>query len=70
MRTGSIKSKIGLIQYRYTGGVKLTDDSHYFTDHTSMGQKYVGPPTPEIDDAWDKLLHGRSSGFVYNVAIR
>ncbi|KAF2636764.1 hypothetical protein P280DRAFT_532831 [Massarina eburnea CBS 473.64] len=52
----SVKAKIAVTQYQFTGGVELDESGQFFMDHSM--QQYVGTPTPEIDRAWHKLLTG------------
>jgi hypothetical protein len=54
-----MKSEVELTQYHFTGGVKLNEDGHFFTDQTSTSQQYAGNPTPAIDQAWINLLTGK-----------
>ncbi|KAH9904442.1 hypothetical protein F4778DRAFT_732459 [Xylariomycetidae sp. FL2044] len=54
---GAIKPEIGLTQYSYSGGVQLNDDGEFMTDDSDK-KKYVGHPTPEVDQAWRDLMLG------------
>ncbi|KAJ5360007.1 hypothetical protein N7517_009198 [Penicillium concentricum] len=52
------KSQIELEKVMFTGGIHFNPDgSVYIKD--IPGPKYVGPPSPEIDKAWDELLYGQ-----------
>jgi hypothetical protein len=46
-----------LIEQHFSGGVEIDQHGHFFTDPES--HKYVGDPTPEIDEAWYTLLTGQ-----------
>jgi hypothetical protein len=48
------------MKYRFTGGVKLSQNGEFFTENSSASQQYFGKPTPAIDQAWTNLLDGRS----------
>jgi hypothetical protein len=53
----SIRPEIGLIDHSFSGGVELDEDGHFFTNSNS--QKYVGEPSPQVDEAWNHLLSGK-----------
>jgi hypothetical protein len=44
--------------YQYTGGVVLDHNGHFARNQSVSAEKYVGTPSPEIDDAWEQLLNG------------
>ncbi|EED21439.1 conserved hypothetical protein [Talaromyces stipitatus ATCC 10500] len=48
------REKIDLIVKTFTGGVELDDAGNFYTD--DGGHEYVGPPGPEVDEAWETLL--------------
>ncbi|KAK5634810.1 hypothetical protein RRF57_010523 [Xylaria bambusicola] len=51
------RSRIELAVQRFTGGVELDDEGAFFIDE--KGPKYVGEPSPTIDNAWEELLGGQ-----------
>ena len=51
-------SKIALVQYPFTGGIKLGNNNQTFYREISPGPQYVGTPSPAIDRAWGELLQG------------
>ncbi|PKK41765.1 hypothetical protein CI102_12568, partial [Trichoderma harzianum] len=53
---GPIKSKIGLIQQRFTGGEEIDHNGNFVKDQ--RGSEYIGSPSPEVDAVWDRLLLG------------
>ncbi|KAK0755792.1 hypothetical protein N5P37_011666 [Trichoderma harzianum] len=61
---GPIKSKIGLIQQRFTGGEEIDHNGNFVKDQ--RGSEYIGSPSPEVDAVWDRLLLGMSAAFEFN----
>ncbi|KDN71904.1 hypothetical protein CSUB01_12179 [Colletotrichum sublineola] len=51
-----IKSQIRLKHYDFAGGVQLDDSGKFFTDND--GHEYIAAPSPQVDDAWERLLIG------------
>ncbi|RAO68350.1 uncharacterized protein BHQ10_004362 [Talaromyces amestolkiae] len=61
-----MKPSIKLHQKRYTSAIRdLPNGTLYMAFNTSEPQ-YVGPPSPEIDAAWNSLLQGRYIHFTTN----
>lgn len=54
---GAAKSHIELEKVLFTGGIHFNPDGSVYIKGTP-GPTYVGKPSPEIDEAWDKLLYG------------
>ncbi|KAI1274230.1 hypothetical protein F5Y07DRAFT_401520 [Xylaria sp. FL0933] len=55
------RNEIELLVQRFSGGVKLDTEGHFFTD--DEGREFVGPPDPAIDKAWEMLLEGLNLDF-------
>ncbi|KAI1349996.1 hypothetical protein F5Y01DRAFT_316149 [Xylaria sp. FL0043] len=55
------KNEIELVFQRFSGGVKLDTEGHFFTD--DEGREFVGSPDPAIDKAWEMLLEGLNLDF-------
>ncbi|TGO44298.1 hypothetical protein BCON_0553g00050 [Botryotinia convoluta] len=54
------REAIGLKQVKFYGGIRFDDnEKQYITVHPDE-PAYVGPPTPEMDDAWQALVHNES----------
>jgi hypothetical protein len=53
------KGQIELQKVTFTGGIHYDDHGHVYIKEVP-GPKYVGPPEPAIDAAWDELLKGKS----------
>ncbi|KAK2007131.1 hypothetical protein LZ32DRAFT_542501 [Colletotrichum eremochloae] len=54
-----IKSQIRLKHYDFAGGVQLDNSGKFFTDND--GHEYIAAPSPQVDDAWERLLTGNVS---------
>jgi len=52
-----VKSIIGTIEHRFSGGLALDKDGKWYRSNTTTPQ-YVGIPNEAIDDAWHGLLAG------------
>lgn len=44
---------------RFTGALRAHENGTLYPVHYSDDPVYVGPPSPEIDAAWEELLQGR-----------
>lgn len=44
-------------QVKFTGGLKIVDGVGLVREINTTLPAYVGPPSPEIDDAWEKIVH-------------
>ncbi|EED18587.1 conserved hypothetical protein [Talaromyces stipitatus ATCC 10500] len=58
-----MKPSIKLHQKRYTGAIRDLPNGTLYMAFNSSEPRYVGPPSPEIDDAWQNLLKGRYIHF-------
>jgi hypothetical protein len=58
--TEPAKSTIEPVQISFTGGLHYDEQGHLFREVIGNEPQYVGPPSPEIDAAWDDLLKGTS----------
>ncbi|KIW63986.1 hypothetical protein PV04_08946 [Phialophora macrospora] len=56
------RSAIKVSQVKFTGGIKFYDNGTMYRDN-GPGPAYVGPPTPEMDDAWEQLIGTRYLAF-------
>ncbi|KAE9364270.1 hypothetical protein N431DRAFT_473866 [Stipitochalara longipes BDJ] len=52
-----LKPVIGIVEQRFTGGLKLDKAGKWYRSNTTTPQ-YVGTPNEAIDGAWNKLLAG------------
>ncbi|KAJ5890475.1 uncharacterized protein N7473_006703 [Penicillium subrubescens] len=52
----ALKSQIQLHQVKFTGGLELNETGKLHRIIDPGQPQYVGPPTPEIDAAWDELM--------------
>ncbi|KAJ5389258.1 uncharacterized protein N7496_000326 [Penicillium cataractarum] len=52
----ALKSQIQLHQVQFTGGLELNETGKLHRIIATGQPQYVGPPTPEIDAAWDELM--------------
>ncbi|KAH8585776.1 hypothetical protein B0O99DRAFT_696138 [Bisporella sp. PMI_857] len=50
----SVKSEINLIQKTFSGGIELNGEAGFFTNQDE--NRYTGPPSSQVDEAWDELL--------------
>lgn len=51
------KTHIQVEQVRFTGGPAYSEEGEMYIPNPAK-VKYVGDPTPEIDQAWEKLIAG------------
>jgi hypothetical protein len=56
-----MKSQIQLHQVQFSGGLELNETGKLHRIVDPERPQYVGPPTPEIDAAWDDLMLGKCS---------
>lgn len=49
---------IAIQEITYTGGVVRDDQGKLVLDHTGASTVYVGEPTAELDERWDRLESG------------
>ncbi|KAJ5689014.1 hypothetical protein N7462_003406 [Penicillium macrosclerotiorum] len=54
----ALKPQIQLHQVQFTGGLELNETGKLHRIIDPEQPQYVGPPTPEIDAAWDELMLG------------
>ncbi|KAJ5509057.1 hypothetical protein N7527_011200 [Penicillium freii] len=54
---------IQVSQIKFTGGIKFHDDGSMYRDATAPGPSYVGPPSPQLDAAWDQMIGTRYLAF-------
>ncbi|OJJ42268.1 hypothetical protein ASPZODRAFT_137405 [Penicilliopsis zonata CBS 506.65] len=52
----SIRSSIELQEVQFTGGLELDENGRLISVTDPGAPKYAGPPSPEIDDAWNELM--------------
>lgn len=58
------RSSIELSKIKFKGGFRYNETSQtYYREHDPAEPQYIGPPSPEIDQAWEELLGG-----MWNVA--
>lgn len=51
-----MKSEIRLVKKKFQSGVRIDEHGDFKVNYG--GLRYVGEPSPEIDEAWDQLLEG------------
>ena len=58
-------------QVRFTGALAFDDDAPRVYRVRDAEVEYFGPPSPEIESAWSKLLHSTSPDFpgAYEVVL-
>lgn len=61
-----MKSSIKLHQKRYTSAIRDHPNGTLYMAFNTSEPQYVGPPSPEIDAAWNSLLRGRYIHFTTN----
>ncbi|KUL88986.1 hypothetical protein ZTR_06085 [Talaromyces verruculosus] len=61
-----MKSSIKLHQKRYTSAIRDHPNGTLYMAFNTSEPQYVGPPSPEIDAAWNSLLRGRYIHFTIN----
>ncbi|CAI7582533.1 unnamed protein product [Penicillium palitans] len=54
---------IQVSQIKFTGGIKFDDNGSMYRDATAPGPSYVGPPSPQLDAAWDQMIGTRYLAF-------
>ena len=53
------KSSIELSKVKFRGAFRYNATSKvYYREHDPAEPQYIGPPSPEIDQAWEELLGG------------
>ncbi|KAE9367867.1 hypothetical protein N431DRAFT_471261 [Stipitochalara longipes BDJ] len=54
------RSSIELSRVKFTGAFRYNETSGtYYREHDPAEPQYIGPPSPEIDRAWEELLGGQ-----------
>lgn len=55
-------SALGLTKVKFYGGVQIDPNGTYSLTHNPAEPNFVGPSSPEIDEAWDRmLLHSKKN---------
>ncbi|KAM3073491.1 hypothetical protein ACMFMG_004611 [Clarireedia jacksonii] len=54
------REAIGLKKVKFYGGIRFDDNEKQYYTTNPDEPVYVGPPTPEMDDAWYALTHNES----------
>ncbi|TGO41426.1 hypothetical protein BHYA_0022g00690 [Botrytis hyacinthi] len=54
------REAIGLKQVKFYGVIRFDDNEKQYVTVSPDGPVYVGPPSPEINDAWQALVHNES----------
>lgn len=50
----------GLAKVKFWGGIQVDPNGTYYITHNPDEPRFVGQPSPEIDDAWQRaILHSR-----------
>lgn len=49
---------IDIKEVTFSGMLRYTDDGHLYMESSPDGIEYFGPPSKQIDQAWDDLIHG------------
>lgn len=58
-KTVPAKSSIELSRVKFKGAFRYNESSNtYYRVHDPAEPQYIGPPSPEIDKAWEDLLDG------------
>jgi hypothetical protein len=53
------KESIELLKVKFKGSFRYNETSkEYYCEHDPAEPQYIGPPSPEIDQAWEELLAG------------
>jgi len=61
---GPAKPSLGLTKVKFYGGIQVDPNGTYYLTHNPDEPHYVGESSPEIDDAWERmLLHKRYLGL-------
>ena len=56
---------LGLTKVKFYGGVQIDPNGTYYLSHNPAEPNFVGPSSPEVDAAWDKmLLHSKYPFFL------
>lgn len=53
----SIRGRIGTERRTFTGAPAITSDGTVYVPHQDS-VRYVGLPSPEVDQAWEQLVGG------------
>lgn len=54
----SARSAVGVQLRTFTGAPSFDSNGHVVVPHPDP-VRYVGKPTPEVDEAWERLVGGR-----------
>jgi hypothetical protein len=57
--TDPIKGVLASETVRFTGGLHFHKNGTLYRETIEGQPQYVGPPSPEIDSAWNRLLKGK-----------
>jgi len=58
MNTEPLKSQIEITRYKYLGDLDWDENGTLYRPDTPGATQYVGPPSPEIDAAWEHIIPG------------
>lgn len=56
---------ISMHQVRFSGALRADENGTLFPAFNSSEPRYVGPPSPEIDQTWEKLLGRMDTGLFF-----
>jgi hypothetical protein len=51
-----VKFRIAIVQRHFIGGEEIEQNGNFVKDQ--RGSEYIGPPSPKVDAAWNRLLLG------------
>ncbi|KAI0392419.1 hypothetical protein F5Y17DRAFT_459925 [Xylariaceae sp. FL0594] len=55
-----LKSQIEITRYKYLGDLDWDENGTLYRPETPGAIQYVGPPSPEIDAAWEHIIPGEA----------
>ena len=58
LHIGASHSRLETHQVRFTGSPGFRDDGTEYMPHREDQPVYVGPPSEEVDEAWNQLTAG------------